>query len=344
MKDFTTQAADVETGAESGAWPEATAIPKLAEDALADWKETTRLVRETAQARGLSRPAIAKEAGVSAGVLYPWLDGTYKGSFANVTKSMRKWLNASDARVETRATMLREPDYVETPTAREVMSGLMYAQNAPGIALITLGPGMGKTTCSKEYIARTPHAFRVVMRPSTGSVHSMLREIASALGVVERDPGKLARAIGDKLKRNGRHTLLIVDEAQNLSESAVNELRYFHDEYGAGIAMLGNEDIHARYGGLTPREGYGQIHRRIGFRMRRMQPGASDIDAFVDAWQLEDSDAVKITRAIGKKPGALGQIKETLKLASVLAGGRGAALTAEDIRRAWINRGGEEIR
>ncbi len=66
--------------------------------------------------------------------------------------------------------------------------------------------------------------------------------------------------------------------------------------------------------------------------------------AFVAAWNIDDSEIIKLARAIGRKPGALGQITESLRLASILAAGAGRALTAADLREAWVNRGGEEMR
>ena len=45
---------------------------------------------------------------------------------------------------------------------------------------------------------------------------------------------------------------------------------------------------------------------------------------------------------IGNKPGALGQIDKTLKLAGLLAAGDGGAITEKHIRAAWTNRAVED--
>jgi DNA transposition AAA+ family ATPase len=336
----------VETPEQDNAvWGEPKNTPsQLSEAALNAWKDAVTSIRSLATDLNLSQGELCRRADIPQGTFSPWYDGTYTGSYANTTKRVAQWLKAETEKRETQRHLIKEPDFVETPTARKLLSALRYAQTAPAMIVATLGPGMGKTTVARHIANNTPHAYRVVMRPSTGSVHSMLRAIAAAVAVTERDPSKVASSIGEKLKRNGRHTLLMMDEAQNLSEPAVNELRFFMDEYGVGIALLGNEDVHAKFGSNSPREGYGQIHRRIGMRIRQLQPTPQDIDAFVAAWDITDMGVMRLLRVIGKKPGALGQITETLKLAAILASTRSETITEQDVRAAWINRGGEEIK
>ncbi|WP_370631492.1 AAA family ATPase, partial [Methylosinus sp. Sm6] len=316
----------------------------LAEKPLNEWRRATREVRALAEQLGISMAEVCRRADVPQGTLSPWYAGNYNGNYPNTTARVRKWLDAEATRRAASLATLAEPAFVETATAREALNAIIYAQTAPAFVLITLGAGMGKSTVSRHVVATRPHAYRVVMRPSTGSVHSMLNVLATEIGVVERDPKKLAYTIGGKLKRNGRNTLVMVDEAQNLTEAAVNELRYYMDEYGCGIALLGNEEVSTRWGQTTPREGQAQLHRRIGMRIRRMTPRQADIDAYVDAWKIEDPEVRKLARAIGRKPGALGQIAESLKLAAIMASGAGRDITADDLRQAWANRGGEEMR
>lgn len=300
-------------------------------------------VRAIMEAEGLSQAAIAKEAGIAYGTFTPWMTGKYAGDNEALATKVERWLESREESRRMQATLVREPEFVRTPTAVEVLSLLQWAKAAPGITLITLGPGMGKTMSAKHFAASTPHAHRIVMRPSTSGVHSMMKEIAQTLGVTERDPGKLTRAIGDKLQRNGRHTLIIIDEAQNLSDPAVDELRFYLDEYGCGIALLGNEDVQTRWGRAAPKEGYGQLHRRIGPRLRKLRVSDGDLDAYIGAWGIEDPGMIKLLKVIGRKAGALGQISATLQMANILAAGDGRAMTADDIKAAWSNRGGEEV-
>lgn len=305
--------------------------------------EIREQVRQIMKSEGLSQADVAKDAGIAYGTFTPWMGGKYAGDNVKLAENVLCWINSREAAQAVTSMIIQEPGFVATPTALKVLNLLQWAKTAPGITLITLGPGMGKTMAAKEFAEKNPHAYRVVMRPSTSGTHSMMKEIAQTIGVMERDPGKVSRAVGDKLRRNGRHTLIIVDEAQNLSDAAVDELRHYLDEYGCGIALLGNEDVQTRWGRATPKEGYGQLHRRIGPRLRMLRPDPQDIEVYLAAWGIEDAEILRLLRVIGRKAGALGQIKETLAFANILAAGEGRALHADDINAAWENRGGEVV-
>ena len=327
----------------TGDWPEAKREPEgLTGDQLAEWREASRRVREIGAREKWSRSEVARRADIPLPTFTTLLDGTYTGKVGTQTERLKKWLDAFDEGRAIAARMPRVPGWVSTPTAEEIIRTLFMCQTMPDMAVVTLGPGMGKTMTAQYYVETRPSAFRVTMRPTTGSISHMLRAVAEALDVSERNPVKLDRAIGQRLKRNGRQTLLIVDEAQNLPDKAVDQLRYFLDEYECGIALLGNNELYTRFGRGEPREGYGQIHRRIGKRLSRLRPLDGDITAIIAAWKVEDEEIANLLRVIGRKPGALGQITKTMLLAAILAAGDDRPIDAGHVKAAWENRGGEE--
>lgn len=331
-------------GAPKGVWDPPTTTPSgVAPEMVARWRSAVTRVCEIAKEQNWTRAEFARQSGVPGGTLTPLLDGVYTGSYGNQVVKLENWLAAFE-QDRTVFTLPDVPAWYATPTSTQLIDLMLYAQAGPQMAVVTLASGLGKSTTANKFRSR-PGVYMATMRPTTGGTNRMLQEIAYSLDIDERSPMKLDRAIGAKIKRNGRQTLLILDEAQNLSDEAINQLRYFYDIYGCGIALLGNEEIYARYGGRETREGYGQIHRRIGLRMRRMAPLAGDIEATIDAWGVEDKEARRLLAHIGRKPGTLGQIAETMKLASVLAAGEaGKGVEVRHIRQAWENRGGEEAR
>ena len=94
---------------------------------------------------------------------------------------------------------------------------------------------------------------------------------------------------------------------------------------------------------MTPKTGFGQIHSRASKRLFRLEPDPQDISLMIQAWGVTEPKAHKLLAAIGRKPGALRQIVETLQLARVLAHGEGASLNYNHVRLAWINRGNEDM-
>lgn len=326
----------------STAWVPSTGEPEGTPAEVDAWRALVRRLVETAQRYGWTKSEVSRRSGVPAATLWQWYDGNYKGRVANISARIEKWLDGVAELSQAAASVPVAPGFLTTPTATQLLDTLLYAQMMPEMVVVTLGAGMGKTMTCQHYCESRPHAFMVTMRPTTRTVHGMLQELALALDVNERNPARLDRALGDKLRRNGRHTLLIVDEAQSLSDEAVNQLRYFLDDYGVGIALVGNEELYGRFGGNKATPAYAQIHRRIGKRLKRLQPLQGDIDMLVDAWEIADEDVRRMARAIGQRPGALSQITKTLQLAGMYAAGEQRSIAGADVKAAIANRGLED--
>ncbi len=242
------------TEEKGAAWADPKQIPELSSEDMEAWRAARDLLAETATRLGWTRTEAGNRVGVPLGTLSPWLDGTYRGSYSGIASRVRAGLDAVEEQAAAAAHIPNTSTYLDTRSAREITATLVYAQTAAEMVTITAAAGVGKTTTCRHYAATRPHAVRVVMNASTGNKHAMLKRIATALGVIERDPARLLDAVGERLQRNGRSPILMVDEAQWLADDAVNLLRYFMDEHGSGIALLGNEEVAAKWG-RDPRPG-----------------------------------------------------------------------------------------
>lgn len=316
-----------------------TAPAKAGPEAVERWQKLRAEIIAVARQFGWNKTEVAKRAGIPGGTFWQWFDGTYNGVLDNQSERVARWLAALKEQSSAAARVPAAPEYLSTPTGQKVEEALIFAQMMPEMVVVTLGAGMGKTMVAESYCATRPHAWHVTMRPTTSSVNNMLRELCEVFAITERDPAKLDRAIGLKLKRNGRHTLLVIDEAQNLTDQAVNQLRSYLDLYGVGIALLGNEELYGRFGGASVKPAFAQLHSRFGLRVRQMQPVDGDIDALLDAWGLEQVECRRLMHAVGKKPGALRHVTKVLQLAHMYALGAGRELGIADIRAAIVNRG-----
>ena len=316
--------------------------PGRSEQDVADWQKLVAKVSAVAQANGWSKAEVARRSGVPDGTLNQWFSGKYDGRLDSQNRKIGQWLDQVEEMEALGRGIPASPGYVDTRTAKEIFETLNYAQMLPEMVVITFAAGMGKTTTCRQYGAVRPHVYHVTMSPNTKTTHGMLVEIATALGVSQPNPAKIHRSIGERLQRNGRKTLLIVDEAQNLKDDAINQLRHFLDVNECGIALVGNEEIYGRFNAQTDGPSYAQIKRRIGKRLKRTHPYPEDIEAMIDAWEVSDPAARKLLTGIGNKPGALGQIDKTMKLAGLVASGSGSKITEAHIRAAWKNRSVED--
>lgn len=306
------------------------------------WSLIDRVI-DVATSSGWNKAEVARRVGMANGTFSQWFSGKYSGRLDQQSDIVSRWLSAVEDQENLAAAIPLSPPFLKLKFTIEILETLRWAQLAPDLAVVTAAAGVGKTMACRHYRATTPHVFMATISPHTKTVHGMLVELCAALDVQEHNPAKMTRAIGNRLTRIGAGTLLIIDEAQNLVDDAVNQLRHFLDEFSCGIALVGNDEIYTRFAKKVDGPSYAQLKRRIGKRLRLAKPKDADLQAFIAAWGVTDPESIKFLTGVGMKGGALGQVDKTIKLASMLAIGNGQTVGIDHIRAAWKNRDVEDL-
>ena len=335
------------TTANNSAWELAATAPELTanrtDDQIADWRRLTERLKQLSEEKGWSKAEAARRIGMADGTFSQWFSGKYSGRLDTTNAQVAKFIEQQDEQASFFASIPVSPPYFPTRTSREVMETLAWAHVASDFVLITLGPGMGKSQSCNEYKARRPNVWMTTVSEYTKTVNAMLLEICATLGVVEHNPARLVRAIGERLAASG-NALLIIDEAQHLIPEAINQLRHFSDLYKCGIALVGNDEVYDRLrDNKDKKRTYGQLRRRVGMKLNRLKPYPEDITASIGAWGVKDEQCVKLLTGIGNKAGALGQIDKTMKAATMLALATGESVGFKHITAAWKNRNVEDF-
>lgn len=312
-------------------------------DDLRRWRDLVARVAEVAIQNNWTKADIAKRIGMAGSTFTMWYGASYSGRFDTQNAKVELWLSQLDEVQAIVASIPVSPAFVRTRFSDEVTNILALAQLTPAMVMVSAAAGMGKTATAERYRDRQPNVFMVTLSPHTRTVHGALTEIADEIEVGARNPGKLVRPIGKRLQRTGAGTLLIVDEAQNASDDSINQFRHFLDIYKCGIAILGNEETYGRFKAFGDSGKYGQLRRRFFKRMRSVAPSELDLMTFIRAWDITDEAMVKFLMAVGKKPGAFGQIDMTVKLAKIVALGEDRPVTLDDLKQAWANRDVEGV-
>ncbi|MGE6741753.1 AAA family ATPase [Allorhizobium pseudoryzae] len=318
-------------------------LEKHSADDIAIWQKLTESVAAIAISNGFSKSEVQRRIGMQNSTFSQWFSGTYIGRLETYNRMAEQWISAFIEASGTISTIRQSPLFIQTRLSREIFDTLVWAQTTADMVMVTVGAGMGKTMACRTYAATRPHVYHATVSPHTKTVHGMLVELASELDVREHNPAKLTRAIGAKLGRIGGGSLLIVDEAQNLVDDAINQLRHFMDIYHCGIALVGNDEVYTRFGRTNGGPSYAQLKRRIGKRLNRAKPYAEDLQAYIAAWGVTDPECIKFLTGVGLKGGALGQIDKTTKLAFMVAEGMGQPLALDHLKEAWRNRDVEDI-
>jgi DNA transposition AAA+ family ATPase len=311
---------------------------------VATWRILRDSVLDVARSNGWTKAEVARRMGMPEGSFSPWLSGKLLGVLANQNTMISRWLEAIEESAGLASTIPISPAFIRTTVAHDVTSTLNMAQMTAGLVMITLDAGRGKTHSCRYYAATRPHVYMATISPNTKTVHGMLNELAAELDIREFNPANLVRAIGRKLQRVGDGTLLIIDEAQNLVADAVNQIRHFPDNFGCGVALVGNSEIAKRFGReVKSTSSKAQVTSRFDKHLKNDRDIEGDIRMFINAWGVEDPACVKFLFGIGMKGGALRQIDRTLKLAHMSAAGANEELQLKHIQAAWKNRDVEDM-
>ncbi|HGY4723314.1 TPA: AAA family ATPase [Citrobacter amalonaticus] len=272
---------------------------------------------------------IARESGVSASRLSQFLSGSYRGNSQAVADALAGWL---DNRHAERNTLPVMPEFVETPTVKNIWGAFQYAQLTQSIAVVYGNPGLSKTTARDRFAASRPNVWTFTVSRSSTKVAGCLYAIAQATGVKEPQmyrPDILYRQVRDELK--GKKGLIIVDEADRLGYETLEELRILQEESQVGLVLIGNHRIYNRLTGNQSRDvDFARLFSRIAKRVVIETATQADIDAIAGACRLDD-DARQIINWVARQPGALRMVFYSLQLASTKALAMGESLTTSHI-------------
>jgi DNA transposition AAA+ family ATPase len=192
----------------------------------------------------------------------------------------------------------------------------------------------------REYQRRASNVWLATMSPATAGLQPMQARVLAAMGCDEQRTSPEALSARIKARMRGSRGLLIIDEAQELTERSLDEVRSWHDDTGVGIALVGDERVIARLGGQRARE-LARLHSRVSMRYPQARATAEDGATVARGWGLKDRAIVERLSQLAQRPGGLRGVVKTIKLASLVAGAGG--VTLDEIDSAWRKLGYEAI-
>lgn len=204
---------------------------------------------------GKSQSKIAKELGVSDGVVSAFINGTYKTPHQIVDK-----VEALLSMQEAKGIAPQAPGFVMTSVSKRIMDTMEYCHLLGKTGIAYGDAGVGKTMSIMEYKKLHPESIVITGNPVFSSISGINDLLCEQMGIREKNAKRICMEIISRLKGSGR--LLIVDEAQYLTKKALEYIKCIGDGSGVGICLVGNEEIISKVKG-TGKSDFAQLFSRV---------------------------------------------------------------------------------
>lgn len=166
---------------------------------------------------------------------------------------------------------------------RQVLDGIAAGMDGPRSVMILTGDaGTGKTTLARQLAVLCKDRRVARIGESRAQLIDLHRQLPKAMGIPHSpafdDPWTGPQALAKACRASGERYLLIVDEAQELSDERLAYLSELTDApAGIPLVLVGGAGLE----GLLASPAYDRIRVRIGGRFRLSPLGAAETAAYV---------------------------------------------------------------
>jgi DNA transposition AAA+ family ATPase len=241
-----------------------------------------------------SQNKIAAEIDFSGAALSQYLKGKYTGDNAGIESALTGFLRRQNQNPKQENILFYPSGIVETQATKIVRSLANRAYQEGEICMICGEAGSGKTSAIEAYEFQNKGTI-VITAEIAYTQRVLFTEIAEAIG----EPANgtvysICKRIKSRLK--GIRRTIIIDEAQLLPYTALEQLRSVFDACKFGLLLVGTETL---YGNIKGRQNqYSQLYSRVA--------------SYRTIPRMNESDAINALTNLGvNKEIALKCLKET---------------------------------
>ncbi|MNQ75763.1 hypothetical protein D3C85_905680 [compost metagenome] len=284
----------------------------------------------------LTQVQVAKQAGMSEAVLSALMAGTYKGNVERNLAKLGKWLKTREDRVKTKE-LVRGPkgEWLPLPTAVLIQNVLKMAQAVQAWGLVYKGAGIGKTTTARHYQSENSNVWIFTADPFRNNEMAVLQGLCDQLKITTKGMtrARMSQAISQRI--SGTDGLLIIDEAQYLSDRILNGIRVLTDDR-IGVVLLGNDVVRTRMDTIGTAVDMNPVWSRVIKSLELPTVSRKDIISYLGVWGIEDKDIVRFAcDMIPRSVGALRSLYRLLQVATSIATSTHQELSLGHIKEAW---------
>lgn len=203
-------------------------------------KDVVNDLLEFMESSGKSGQQIAKEIGVSPATISQFLNHKYGGDNEEIARMITNYMKLA----KQRSALDKHTRFFEDlGNTRKVLFACNYAHTRNDITLVFGDAGAGKTTALEHYKKSNAGVVMVTANSCTASATAILNLICQQTGKsITGRKDILMNALVNYFR--GTNRLIIIDEADHLTLTALQAVRNLNDNAGVGIVLAGNSKIY----------------------------------------------------------------------------------------------------
>lgn len=185
---------------------------------------------------GLTQAQIARSIGMSPGTISQYMKRIYKGDVGSLEKKLSDFVKNYNFKDEKAS---KSVEVVETKDLKMTKHIIDDAVIGNELSVIYGSAGCGKTTAIKEYIKTHPEAILIEAIPGM-QLNSVLKAICDKAGITTmKSSEEMIKAIAREFESIRRETILVIDEAENLTTKTLEAIRRIWDFSEVPTVLVG---------------------------------------------------------------------------------------------------------
>ena len=291
--------------------------------------KTVEMLKAHIAETGITQKQLAKKLDISDTVLSLYLANSYTGDNKKVTEKVKQYLHIG----AVRKTLTPNPNYCESLFNTQRITECLQMAHASSEILLLYGPaGCGKTTALKHYAEHNNGVTYIEADATTGTPRAILLTLLESIGGQPiGSTTQVMKSILNTLK--GTNRLIIIDEAQHLTERSFDTIRAINDKIGIGLVYSGNPSILKKRWARRERE-VALLPSRIGLHCELTNKYSLDDIRNIFSGLDVSEECIKYLKKVAQNKGGLRLMIKQYKNAANIAAALGQSLTVDYLEEA----------